>query len=182
VRQTAHPPIHNHGFHLHSFVLAGEYREALFQVAPVALRNSCDPRFAKRKPLNVYLVRSNGQNNEDIVELSQEEMLAVSEAGVESYPAGVSHSLPIGVYHATLIPKNSYCVTIAVMGPRRANFVDRLLGRMQFDPTERSRQLISPKDSALMINELFKDPNIEREDPKNADGDRLDTGSSTKPE
>jgi len=152
-RLKNHPPIHNHGFNLHSQVLAGQYREARFRI--LSLAEAGDGKNLNIKPLKSYVVKSDGKTNDDIIELSKEKMLAYSELGVEKYNAGVSHSLGVGEYHATLIPKNSYCATLAIMGPRQKGTVDRLLGRANFDPSQRTRVPITKRDSVSLIEQLF---------------------------
>ena len=151
----AHPPIHNHGFNLHSLVLAGEYREARFEVS--MSQNVHKNGTNIQKPMLTYMVKSDGQNNEDLIILSGEKLYASAKLGVERYGPGETHSIPIGEYHATLIPKNRFCATIAVMGPRQEKFVDRLLGRASFDPSKRVRESISPDDTRLLIDSLFSE-------------------------
>lgn len=148
---TRHPRVHNHGFHLVARVIAGTYRECIFEASSIARTPS-----GRWVSLARYEVRSDGRSNTDVVEAVDSRMFVCPIGRPRMTELGRSHELPAGAFHSTLIPYGSACATIAVMSPRIPGAVDILLGPAGYDHEVRTRDAFSTDDLRLVSQEIVQ--------------------------
>jgi hypothetical protein len=105
-----HPTIHCHDWHLASLVLAGTYRERLFNQAGPGGGEGHGTRIA------TYVVTKNEAG--DDVRWPSTDSIALRPGVLESYQAKAMHFIPARTFHATMIPRSLVCVTVLVTSPR----------------------------------------------------------------
>ena len=116
--RSHHPVVHSHAFHLYSRVLRGEYREKLYKVSPWI-------NGAKWLGWSVLPPTGDGF---DRVALDRSPYSVEPLGPVDAYPAGVSHQMEAGEYHATTIPKAQSVVTLAFLSRPVPGQADHLVG------------------------------------------------------
>ncbi|GAB2752652.1 hypothetical protein GCM10027039_08350 [Terrabacter koreensis] len=117
--RQGHPVVHTHVFHLYSRVLAGEYRETLFDVA------ESDGGANSWEGWRVSPPTGDGF---DRIELEAVRYLVSPRGGLARYGSAQSHAMPAGSYHSTSIPRGGDCITLALLSRPVPGFSDHLVG------------------------------------------------------
>lgn len=139
-----HPEIHNHSFQLFSRIIAGVYRESLYDLAPES-----------GTQLHVYRVLPNREQGKDTLTDAHETLgIARTHAGLV-FPAGTWHEVEVGQFHSTPIPKHHFCATLALLSPRIPGAWDTLLGKSGFELMSHIRPRVEPKEWAEIRKQLI---------------------------
>jgi hypothetical protein len=135
------PRIHRHGWYLASTVLAGTYRDVLYEDADSASS-------AAWSPMTPYRIDIRTAGQRDIVAEDGEIFVRVGEWRSVSAPG--FHHVPVGVFHETLIPDGQYAATLIIEGPpgsprplalEPGRFAPRRHQRVPVDPATARRLL-----------------------------------------
>lgn len=141
-----HPEIHSHGFHVYSRVVAGIYIEDLHSMSSAAAAEGLGDS-------QVYEV--------DVLGLGQPDVLVDTGLSVEvallrrlCVPTGSWHDVAAGALHRTVIPEDSLCATLCVLGEHRPGVKTHLVGAGGFDVSPRMRPLLTENERDLVLAQL----------------------------
>jgi hypothetical protein len=142
-----HPKIHCHSFHLYARVLIGVYQESCYSCSAIPAKE--EPSHGGNK-LRVYLVAPPRQEGDDRL-VDTGEWVDVRNIDSEvRYPVGSWHGIEVGAYHATLIPAESLCATVALLGIPQQRRRDVLLGQPGFLRLENRRAAVTESEMKMM--------------------------------
>lgn len=143
-----HPPIHQHCFRLFSRILAGEYRESQYQLVD-------NIGHAKEMALRKYSVCATGVMGRDEVRDTGEDVYVTPTIRAIRFPAGSWHEVPLGIFHATPIPRTRFCATLAVLSRPVPGALDELLGRPGFGPAVHTRRTVNDDEWQQMRSQFL---------------------------
>jgi hypothetical protein len=142
-----HPEIHCHSFHLYSRVLVGIYEESCYSCSTVPAK---DGQSQGGNKLRVYLVEPQRQEGVDrMIDTGESVDVRKTESEVR-YPLGSWHGMEVGAYHTTLIPAESLCATVALLGIPQQGRRDVLLGQPGFMKLENRRAAVTESEVRMM--------------------------------
>ena len=145
-----HPVIHRHAFHLLSTVVAGNYREIQYAVAPA---RPGPPEYARAK-LHGYQVAPPKGDGFDRLEHDHKQYIVAPKGAVTVYGATESHQMPAGDYHATAIAKSEDCCTLALLSRPLPGVTDHLVGSAHMKQLMNERKMVSEGDRQKFLRYL----------------------------
>jgi len=152
-RLEGHPEIHRHSFDLYSRVIAGNYIESQYMMHETD--NPLDSADLKK-----YTVQPGTGEHLDLL-IESENWTSVNKTITrQECPAGSWHDLEAGVYHATEIPDDTLCATLAVLGQHHPAGRDVLVGQPGFLVTKNTRVLVTDDEIAEMSSQLRTELNL----------------------
>jgi hypothetical protein len=152
-RLEGHPEVHRHSFDLYSRVIAGNYIESQYMT-----HETDDP--LDSVGLRKYTVQPGSGEDLDVLVESETRTSVNKIITRQGCPAGSWHDLEAGAYHATEIPGDTLCATLAILGQHHPAGRDVLVGQPGFLVTKNTRALVTNDEIAEMSSQLRTELNL----------------------
>jgi hypothetical protein len=149
---VGHPKIHKHCFQLYSRIVAGTYRESLYETREVTddLSDTVETRHSRKRKFKVDTTVKDGVDR--LVDTGRWVDVKPLATGLR-FARGTCHQVKVGQFHSTPIPKNDFCITLALLSLPVPGAEDVLLGSRNFKLLTHRRKVLTEEDTEMLYEE-----------------------------
>lgn len=146
------PQVHCHSWRLYSTVLAGVYRDMRYDVNILPAAEHSKPGARAHTPYAIEYGRDGAPDSfvtfGDLVSVRP-----LTRATRES--VGTVHTMKPGQFHASPVPRTSFCATLLIMSPDVQGFNNVFVGNSKFGLKQHTRPKIEPHEVDLMCSQFI---------------------------